>query len=77
VELTDTDRLDLAAMFAAYTVGSAYVNGREHTTGRIAPGFLADLVVLDRDVFADDDALRDASVEQTWIGGVQEYARPG
>ena len=43
-------------MLAAYTTGSAYVNGREHSTGRVARGFLADLVVLDRDVFAGDDA---------------------
>ena len=60
-------------MLSAYTVGSAYVNGREHTTGRIAPGYLADLVVLDRDVFAGDEALRDATVEQVWIGGRREY----
>jgi predicted amidohydrolase YtcJ len=71
-ELTDVDRLDLGAMLTAYTTGSAYVNGRGRSTGRIARGFLADLVILDRDVFEDGDAL----VEQTWIGGVREYARP-
>ena len=75
--LTEDDRLDLGSMLAAYTAGSAYVNGREHSTGRIARGFLADLVVLDRNVFSDDAASVDASVEQVWIGGIQEYVGPG
>jgi predicted amidohydrolase YtcJ len=72
-ELSEVDRLDLGAMLAAYTAGSAYVNGRERSTGRIARGYLADLVVLDRDVFEGDEALCDATVEQVWIGGRQEY----
>ncbi len=43
--------LDLAAAFAAYTSGSAWVNHADEV-GRIVPGALADLVVLDRDPFA-------------------------
>ena len=45
-------RLDLAGALAAYTFGSAYVNHLDAETGTIAPGKLADLVVLDADPFA-------------------------
>ena len=43
--------LSLAEALAAYTAGSAYVNHLDET-GAVAPGYLADLVVLDRDPFA-------------------------
>jgi hypothetical protein len=33
-------------------MGPAIVSGREATLGSITPGKLADLVVLDRDIFA-------------------------
>jgi predicted amidohydrolase YtcJ len=74
-DLTELDRLDPVAMLTAYTAGSAFVNGRGATTGRIAEGFLADLVVLDRDVFASDDALRHASVSEVWIGGQRLFSQ--
>ena len=45
------ERLDLETAVAAFTRGSAYVNFLEEETGTIEPGKLADLVVLDRDIF--------------------------
>lgn len=42
-----------AEALALYTTGAAYAMGREHELGRIAEGFLADLVVLERDVFVE------------------------
>ena len=47
--------VDLATAFAAYTSGSAWVNHRDEA-GTLAPGQVADLVVLDRDPFAGDPA---------------------
>jgi hypothetical protein len=44
--------LDLASALAAYTIGSAFVNHLDDRTGSIEPGKLADLIVLDRDLFA-------------------------
>src|SRR5262249_35599040 len=38
---------------AAYTLGSAFAAGRDRELGSIAPGKLADLVVLSRDIFAE------------------------
>jgi predicted amidohydrolase YtcJ len=62
--------LDLETAFAAYTSGSAWVNHRDDA-GRLAPGQVADLVVLDRDPFAGDPAEIGATqVVSTWVDGV-------
>jgi predicted amidohydrolase YtcJ len=45
------ERLDLETAIAAATRGSAFVNFLEEETGTIERGKLADLVVLDRDIF--------------------------
>ncbi len=71
----ELDRLDLPTLLTAYTAGSAYVNGRALSTGRIAAGYVADLALLDRDPFQDDDSLRRATVDQTWIEGERVYDR--
>ncbi len=60
--------LPVEAAFAAYTSGSAWVNHRDDA-GRIAPGAVADLVVLDRDPFAAPDDLGAARVRSTWVDG--------
>jgi predicted amidohydrolase YtcJ len=62
-----------STLLTAYTAGSAYVNGREFSTGRIAPGFLADLAILDRNPFEDDEALARVVVDQTWVQGECVY----
>ncbi len=49
--LLPEEALDLATAVAAFTRGSAYVNFLDEETGTIAPGKLADLIVLDRDLF--------------------------
>jgi hypothetical protein len=67
-------RLDLAEALAAYTLGSAYVNHLDSETGRVQPGFLADLAVLAADPFAGP--ARDIggnSVEQTYVGGERVF----
>ncbi len=46
------ERLDVSSAIEAFTRGSAFVNGQDAETGSIEVGKLADLVVLDRDVFA-------------------------
>ncbi|MFH8473791.1 amidohydrolase [Streptomyces sp. NPDC018000] len=62
-------RLDLATAVAAYTAGSAHVNGTDDA-GTLRPGHLADLVVLDRDIFtAPAEEIHTARVLQTYVGG--------
>jgi predicted amidohydrolase YtcJ len=66
-------RLQLAEALAAYTAGSAYVNHLDDT-GAIAPGMLADLVVLERDPFAVPAAeLAGIRVARTYVGGERVF----
>ncbi|MER6100551.1 amidohydrolase [Streptomyces sp. NPDC001728] len=62
-------RLDLTTALAAYTAGTAHVNGLDNT-GSLQAGNLADLVVLDRDILtAPPEEIAEARVEQTYVGG--------
>jgi predicted amidohydrolase YtcJ len=64
--------IDLTTAFAAYTSGSAWINGRDRIDGAgvLAPGHAADLVVLDRDPFAAPvDEIGASRVESTWVAG--------
>ncbi len=46
-------------------------------TGVIAPGRLADLTVLDRDIFARPvEEIARARVQQTFVGGHRVHAAP-
>lgn len=61
--------LTLEQAFAAYTSGSAFTNHLDET-GRLAPGMLADLAVLDRDPFAGDPGEIGATrVRATYVDG--------
>ncbi|MFC4786693.1 amidohydrolase [Nocardioides sp. MAHUQ-72] len=65
--------LDLETAFAAYTSGSAWVDHRDDA-GVLAPGAVADLVVLDRDPFAGPlDQVGAARVLSTWVDGVPVF----
>ncbi|MFF8376099.1 amidohydrolase [Streptomyces sp. NPDC015661] len=62
-------RLDLTTALAAYTAGTAHVNGLDDT-GSLRPGHLADLVVLDRDILTGPpEEIAEARVERTYVGG--------
>jgi predicted amidohydrolase YtcJ len=68
------EALDLETALAAFTRGSAYVNFLDDETGSIEPDKLADLVVLDRDLF-DPGAgpVGDARVLLTLVEGEAVY----
>lgn len=69
-------RLDLATAMAAYTSGTAWVNHRDHDTGYVREGYLANLVVLDPDPFAlPADEIHRSTVVSTWIEGEPVYSR--
>jgi len=54
----------------ATTVGPAWLSGDENRRGRLIPGHLADLVVLDTDpVTVDPGALAEVEVVATMVGG--------
>ena len=63
-------RLTLAEAIHGFTAGSAWVNHLDEDTGTIEVGKLADLTVIDRDLFADDAGpIGDGRVLGTWVGG--------
>lgn len=67
-------RLTVDEALRGFTLGSAYAAGVENHLGKLAPGFLADLVVLDRDLYAIPPAdILHAQVCGTMVGGVWRY----
>ena len=63
-------KLTVAEAVEAYTMGSAYAEFQEKQEGSIAPGKLADMVVLSDDIFSIDPAkIRDVKVLKTIVGG--------
>lgn len=69
-----TARTTVAEAVQASTFGPAYAAGMEDRLGKLAVGYLADLVVLDRDPFAiPADELLDIQVQATMVGGVWRF----
>lgn len=64
-------RITVAEALRAYTWGSAYAAFQEKDRGTLAPGMVADLVVLSRDVLdpAEKDKIGEAEVLTTVVGG--------
>ncbi len=63
------------ALFA-YTAAGAWLTREEQIKGRLAPGFLADLAVLDRDYMTcPAEEIKDILVELTVVGGKVAYQR--
>jgi predicted amidohydrolase YtcJ len=64
------ERIDLRDAIAAFTLNAAYVNFQEDRTGSIEEGKLADLVVLDRNLFAiPPEQISEVKVLLTLFGG--------
>ena len=65
------ERITLDEALAGFTIGSAYVNHLETETGTLEVGKLADLAVLDRDVYDPASGpIGDARVIGTFVEGV-------
>jgi predicted amidohydrolase YtcJ len=70
-------RLTLEEALRAYTQGSAHAQFSERDKGTIAPGKLADIVVLSDDLFSiAPERIKDARVEVTIVGGKVVYEAP-
>jgi predicted amidohydrolase YtcJ len=65
-----SERIDLPEAIAAFTINAAYVNRHETETGSVEVGKLADLIVLDRNLFSiPPTELSDAKVLVTLFEG--------
>jgi len=74
------ERIDVETALRAYTVNNAWVAGEEKVKGSIEPGKLADLVVIEEDLFqVPTTRLKDLNVLMTIVGGrvVYHAAGPG
>jgi len=72
------EKIDLAAVLAAYTINGAYLNHEEKETGSIETGKAADLIVLDRDLFkVPSEKIHEAKVVLTLLEGKEVFRAPG
>ena len=68
--------LSIQEAVKSYTSNGAYVLGEENLFGKIAPGYVADFAILDRDIFDENPMdLYNCKVEQTYSGGKKVYDR--
>jgi predicted amidohydrolase YtcJ len=68
------EKLTMEQAIAAYTTGSAFAEFAEKEKGTLAPGMLADFVVLDRDVTAvTPEKVLGTKVLRTVVGGKTVY----
>jgi len=66
--------VDVYTAVDAYTIGSAYAEFAEDKKGRIKQGYLADMVLLDKDIFSiPSKEIRTARVLWTMVGGKIAY----
>jgi predicted amidohydrolase YtcJ len=71
-------RLTLQEALYGFSLGAAYAAGMETRLGKLDAGYLADLVVLDADIFAlAPEALDTVKPVATMVGGVWRYGGLG
>ena len=67
-------KLTMAQALHAYTATNAYAGFQDDRIGRIAPGMLADFVVMDADLFAiDPAAIGGTKVLRTIVNGTERF----
>jgi hypothetical protein len=59
----------------AYTQGSAYAEFTEKSKGKLIPGYDADFILVDRDLYkVPAQAIPYTHVQQTFVGGEESFA---
>ena len=72
--LAPEERITVQQALTLYTRNGAYAGFEERDKGSLAPGKLADFIVIDRDVLGVPvDELKDVQVLQNWVGGLLIY----
>jgi predicted amidohydrolase YtcJ len=70
-------KITVGEALRAYTAGNAWALFAEHKWGTIAPGYFADVVVLDHDLFRmPPESIPTARVRYTIVGGKVMYRSP-
>ena len=69
-------RLTMEEAIGLYTLGAAYAEFTENRKGKLRPGYLADLVIFDRDLLTiPPETIMQAQVDVTIVGGRIVYQR--
>jgi predicted amidohydrolase YtcJ len=69
-----SQRISVAQAVNGYTLGAAYAGHREKTEGSIEPGKVADLIIVDKNIFEiDPHRIGDTKVTTTIVGGKIVY----
>ena len=70
----ENERIDVYSAVDNYTKSAAFANFCDTSVGRIAPGYLADLVFLDMDIFTiPPEDIHKAKVLKTFCAGETMY----
>lgn len=70
------ERVDVETMLRSFTVNSAYAAEEEDIKGKLIPGMLADIAVLDQDIFQiEPSQLQHVKVLMTVVDGKVVYER--
>ena len=70
------EALTLEEAIRFYTEASAWAAGDEDRKGKLKEGYLADMTILDRDIYAIPvEEIKDLKVEMTIVGGEVTYQR--
>jgi predicted amidohydrolase YtcJ len=76
--LHESQAISVTEALRAYTTLGAFAGREENIKGSLEPGKLADVAVLDRDLFTiASDEIRSVQVDMTIVGGVVRYQRAG
>lgn len=68
------NKVTIEEALRGFTIGPAYAAGMENRLGKIAPHYLADLVVLDRDLLKiSPDEILETQVVATMVGGIWRF----
>jgi predicted amidohydrolase YtcJ len=71
------EKITVEEALRAYTTTNAYGVFAEHARGKLAPGYLADLVVLDRDLTTiPPETIEKSAVRATIVGGKVVFQQP-
>src|SRR5215472_7568709 len=73
-EYFPANKLTRGQALATYTQGSAYAEFAETHKGKLAPGYDADFIVVDRDLYkVDPAAILGTQVKETYVNGKEVY----
>jgi predicted amidohydrolase YtcJ len=70
-------KLSMLTALQGFTTGAAYAAGMENRLGKLVPGFLADLLVIDQDLFSlEPEQVRDVLPLGTMVAGEWVHLDP-